>query len=148
LTSQAFTGIHSKLYIYVLIFAVMLLPVVLWPVAEMCSFQLTQSAIVGHKWFLYTAVVIVIVVITDSILSVERTILERLLWVVAIVGGMAYEMFVSGSFYVMGSMFAFHSMRSAALLWRGTDDWWLWPAWIRDSGTAIVLYLWLAEASV
>ena len=148
MTSQVLVDGRYKLYIYILIYALILLPVVLWPIADIIGFQLSEASLVGSGWFLYTVVVIVVVSLGDSLLSSTLTVLERIFWVLCIVAAMAFEMFFYGSIYLLGSMFSFHSIRSAALLWRGDEGWWLWPAWIRDGGVAILLYVWLIQDSL
>ncbi len=136
-----------RLYAYLLISFVMAIPVLLWPFSLLVGLEPSFGINIAENWAVSAAVMLLAATVADSIFSGAvsvRQVPDHIAWVVVTAAVIPVVLHASNSAYLLGMMFFIHSLRSSFALWHGADHWWLWPAWIRDSSMALVLFFWPA----
>ncbi len=133
-------------HIYILVSLVLAAPVLFWPLAWLAGNFTGANAGILQRWFATSICLLMAAIVADSILrgmQSERNVLGSIAWIVA--GSMISSLASSASFgmFLIACLFALHTLRSGIPLWRGEKAWWLWPAWIRDTATSLILFGWL-----
>lgn len=132
--------------VYLLISIILLLPVLLWPVMLMTNITLKPSINFASYWQMASVSLLVVATTADSMLTVfankSQSLFLFTVWILGI--GLLGTWAINEPDFniILGLLFFIHSSRSARLLWRGSSDWWLWPAWIRDILACVAVFLW------
>jgi hypothetical protein len=132
--------------VYLLVSAVLLLPVLLWPAMLLTGLALNPGAnIVGH-WRVAAAAMLLVAVSVDSMLAAyadrPRSLIPLAAWLIGMGLWGAWACNEPAGHLILGTLFFIHSLRSAYRLWKGSAEWWLWPAWGRDMIACLALFLW------
>jgi len=101
---------------------------------------------VAKNWVVSASIMLLAATVADSILSMvvsSRKTWIHITWVAITAALIPGVLNAVNSAYLLALIFFIHALRSSWFLWQGEGDWWLWPAWIRDVSTAMVLLLWL-----
>ncbi|MES0372127.1 MAG: hypothetical protein ABUK11_07580 [Mariprofundaceae bacterium] len=120
------------------------MPLLLWPLSFVVWLDSPSVLTVANNWPVSAALMLLVVTAVDSFLSGAKSVwqtIPHIAWVVVTIGVLSEVIYASNSGYLLGLMFFIHSFRSSSLLWQGDSSWWLWPAWIRDSTMAVLLFL-------
>ncbi|MDX8403148.1 MAG: hypothetical protein R8K54_01915 [Mariprofundaceae bacterium] len=144
--NRATTSRDFKFYAYVLVSFLLAIPVLLWPLSWVAGLEPSFGTNVAENWLISATVMLLAVTVADSIFSgvaSVRQALDHTAWVVVTAAVIPTVLHASNSAYLLGAMFFIHSLRSFFSLWHWVDQWWLWPAWIRDSSMAMLLLLWI-----
>ena len=139
------SGHHAQ--IYTAISLALALPVLLWPLAWLSGNWLETGAEIQRRWLAAAVCLLMAAVVADSILSGmrnNREILSGTTWIIftSLIAGLAFR--TPFGLSLIASLFGLHALRSGVSIWKGKQQWWLWPAWVRDTGTALILFGWLA----
>jgi len=136
----------TRLEVYLLVSAVLLLPVLLWPAMLLTSLALNPGVNIGGHWRVASAAMLLVAVAVDSMLVVNadkpNSLLPLTAWLIGMGLWAAWACNEAAGYLILGALFFIHSLRSATRLWKGTSDWWLWPAWGRDILACLALFLW------
>ncbi len=132
--------------LYIAISLALALPVLLWPVAWLSGGWPETGTGIQQRWLAAAICLLMAGVVADTMLSGMRStrqILTGTVWIVLVsqIAGLALRTH-AGVFLIAG-LFGLHALRAAIPLWRNEQAWWLWPAWIRDTGTALMLFGWM-----
>ena len=136
-----------RFYSYLLIWLAVTVPIMFWPLPLYVGMTSVAAGTVEKIWLIAICALLLSAAVFDSIINGARSSLQMLgdaLWVmisVAVISGVFRE---SAGAYLLGMMFFLHSLRSASGLWSHHSGWWLWPAWLRDTGMALAIFFWLA----
>lgn len=133
--------------IYITISLALALPVLLWPLAWLSDNWLETGPEIQRRWLAAAVCLLITAVVADSILSgmrSNREVLYGSAWIIfsSLIAGLAFR--TPFGTFLIANLFCLHALRSGIQLWRGEQQWWLWPAWIRDIGAALVLFGWQA----
>jgi len=136
---------HAQLYI--IISLALALPVLLWPLAWLSGNWLETGAEIQRRWLASAICLLMAAVVADSILSgmrSNREILNGTTWIIftSLIAGLAFR--TPFGIFLIACLFGLHALRSGIQIWKGKQQWWLWPAWIRDTGSALILFGWQA----
>ena len=145
--NQAVLKKESRFYAYLLISLALAIPVMLWPLPLFIGMTSVVDATIEKSWLIAVSALLVAATVADSIIAGASSLQQMLLhttWVIITVAVISVALRESGGAYLLGMMFFLHSLRSAAGLWNHSSGWWLWPAWLRDAGVALAIFLWLA----
>ncbi|MFC1545864.1 hypothetical protein ACFL4I_00415 [Pseudomonadota bacterium] len=145
--NQAALKKDFRFYTYLLIWLAVTIPIMFWPLP---LFVGMTSAVVGtieKIWLIAICALLLSAAVSDSVINGTRSPLQMLgdaLWVMISVAVILGVFRASAGAYLLGMMFFLHSLRSASGLWSHNSGWWLWPAWLRDTGMALAIFFWLA----
>lgn len=98
-----------------------------------------------EQWPIFIGALIIIVTISDSVAagaSSTKVWLSHSGWVAAMTWVVFKVVEFPNAVFLLAVLWFIHAMRSLPALWLGERGWWLWPAWIRDSAVALMLFLW------
>lgn len=107
----------------------------------------TIDGAVEKSWLIAACLLLLAAAVSDSLLAGVTSLRQMLLhviWISITVAVVSLVLRGSEGAYLLGIMFFLHTLRSAASLWCHDSGWWLWPAWLRDTGMALCIFLWLA----
>jgi hypothetical protein len=137
---------RARLHTYLLVSAVLLLPVLTWPALLLTDVSMNPAADVGGHWRLAATALLLVAAASDSLLAAQsepgRALVPIAAWLVGMGLWAPWACSHTGGHWLLGVLFFMHALRPAARLWRGGSDWWLWPAWGRDMLAAMALFLW------
>jgi len=133
-------------HIYILVSLTLAVPVLLWPLAWLAGNFTGANAGILQRWLATSICLLMAAIVADSILrgmQAGRNVLGGITWIVA--GSMISSLasHASSGMFLIACLFALHMLRSGIPLWRDEKEWWLWPAWIRDAATSLILFGWL-----
>jgi len=134
----------SPLTSYAAISVALLLPVLAWPLQLQSSEFHTELHTI---WLISASILLLIAVTADSMLFYQSDTLSPLftaMWILLTSVGISVALRSDSGDWIVASLFAMHSLRSAMHLWLGESNWWLWPAWCRDSFAALAIFIWIA----
>jgi len=136
---------HWKIYIFTSL--ALALPALLWPLARLNSNWLETGAEIHQRWLAAAVCLLMAAVVADSILSgmrSDRGILNGTAWIIStsLIAGLAFRTPIG--IFLIACLFGLHALDSGIQIWKGRQQWWLWPAWIRDAGAALILFGWQA----
>ncbi len=143
--SPAETKVISPRFVYAAISAALLLPVIVWPLSLWGEASLNPSVDIQRIWLAAGIALLLCAVSADSVLGYRQSSLSPMfaaLWVLFASLGVSISLRLEQGALILASCFALHALRSGRRLWQGRDDWWLWPAWARDSLAAIAFFVW------
>ncbi|MCF7821924.1 MAG: hypothetical protein K9M17_05740 [Mariprofundaceae bacterium] len=106
----------------------------------------TMDVAVEKSWLISACLLLLAAAVSDSLLTGAvsfRQMLLHTIWISTTVAVLSLVLRESKGAYLLGMMFFLHALRSATALWRHGCGWWLWPAWLRDTGVALSIFLWL-----
>jgi len=136
---------ENKALVYIIASMFLGLSIMFWPIAFLLGMEPVSDVNLIQIWPFYTAVILVLITIIDSMVSGMPSIgqgISHLAWVVVMIVVAFKVQIFPNSIYLLASLWFIHSLRSMPCLWQGMEGWWLWPAWVRDCGIALVLFLW------
>lgn len=119
-------------------------PVVLWPL--FLSQDISQIAYVQvyERWTISMAILLLVAVTADSVLAGFNRftdLLFSLLWIVGAGMLITFALHSDRGGYLLAAALAAHGFRSVPAIWYGRNDqWWRWPAWLRDTGISMYLF--------
>lgn len=124
----------------------LLLPVLLWPAMLLSGMILNPDADIISHWRIAAAALLLIATAVDSMLSVHadrpKSLIPLAAWLIGMGLWAAWACNQADGHLMLGLLFFIHASRSARRLWHGSSDWWLWPAWIRDTLACLAIFLW------
>lgn len=134
-----------KIVIYAAVSLLIGLSIMLWPVSHMFEVGPLAGLSLGEYWLPYIAVMLITVSVIDSVVSGVPSVsqaISHIAWVsmMALISFRAMEHL--NGIYLLAMLWAVHSLRSLPSLWLGEHRWWLWPSWMRDTGIALMLFVW------
>lgn len=135
----------SPRFVYAAISCALLLPVLFWPLSLWGEASLNPSMDIQRIWLAAGIVLLLSSVAADSVLCYRGASLSPMfatLWVLFASLGVSISLRLEQGALVLASCFALHALRSMYRLWQGADDWWLWPAWLRDTVAALAFFVW------
>ena len=135
---------HAQIYITISL--ALALPVLLWPLAWLSGNWLETGTEIQRQWLAAAVCLLMAAVVADSILTgmrSNREVLYGTTWIIftSLIAGLAFR--TPFGITLIASLFGLHALRSGMQLWKGGQQWWLWPAWVRDTGAALILFGWL-----
>lgn len=137
---------RTRLHTYLLVSAVLLLPVLAWPVLLLTDVAMNPAADIAGHWRLAATALLLVAATGDSLLATwtegGRALIPAAAWMIGMGLWGPWAASRSGGHWLLGALFFIHALRPAIRLWRGGRDWWLWPAWGRDILAAGALFLW------
>ncbi|MDT8375224.1 MAG: hypothetical protein RQ867_00645 [Mariprofundaceae bacterium] len=136
-----------RLSAYLLISLALAVPVVFWPLSLFVGTAPAVAGTIEKSWLIAACLLLLAAAISDSLLAGVASLRQMLLhtiWIFITVAVVSLVLRESEGAYLLGIMFSLHALRSAAPLWRHDSGWWLWPAWLRDTGMALSIFFWLA----
>ena len=137
-------AVEGKAALYVYFSIAITFPVIVWPFIYPLLFSsFSESFYVG--WIVSAGLVLLIAVVADSICSSRASLHNATVswvWSLLIILFIAISLSLWNSIYLIAVMYFLHSLRSCLDLWCGRGGWWSWTAWIRDSLTSLMLFLW------
>jgi len=136
----------QALQLYVAISLALALPLLLWPFAWLSGGWPDTGSGIHHRWLAAAICLLMAGVVADTILSgmcSNRQILTGTVWIVLVSQVAGLAMHAPAGVFLIAGLFGLHALRAAIPLWRGEKAWWLWPAWVRDTGSALVLFSWM-----
>jgi hypothetical protein len=143
--NQAVLKKDFRVYTYFLISLALAVPVMFLPLSLLITPTIGVAA--EKSWLIAACLLLLAAVVSDSVLAGAASLRQMLLhtiWISTTVAVVSLVLRESEGAYLLGTMFFLHALRSATSLWRHGSDWWLWPAWLRDTGMALSIFLWLA----
>ena len=144
--NQAVLDKDFRLNSYLLISLALAVPVMIWPLPLSAGMISDVDGSVEKSWLIAISLLLLAAIITDSVIAGTTSLQQMLLhsiWIAITIAAVTLVLRESGTAYLLGVMFFLHTLRSASSLWRDSSGWWLWPAWLRDTGMALTIFLWL-----
>lgn len=132
---------------YIWLSAALFLPLLLWPLL-LAGVAPEAYAQVSENWLLSAMVLLLAVVVADSVLAIAadgRSLLSACLWILLVSAMLPFIRHAVWSGWLLAVLFSLHALRSAVPIWQGKEDWWHWPAWVRDGVAALVMFYWMTH---
>lgn len=135
---------------YILISLIMFLPVLLWPVPVLLSYNPMLPEALKPTWFLSAVLLLTTAVCIDTILygiSNIKQAIDATLWITLFAMISIASLQNQYNIWFIAILFLIHSLRSANHLFsaqKRSGMWWLWLAWSRDTLTALSIFIWYA----
>ncbi len=144
--SRASHDRHAHIQVYGTICLAMAMPVLLWPAIWLQQGGLNAGVDFSLLWMVAASTLLISAITADSVLFYRNNSLSVVLVSAWVVGGSFWILLAvqqRHGAWLIALAFALHALRSAMYLWRGEQQWWLWPAWWRDTILAAGMFVWL-----
>jgi len=144
--SDSNRALRSRLYI--LISLMLAVPVLSWPLAfGRMHLQVVDWVQPVDLWRFALVCMLLVVVMADTMLAGVSKRVSMMMAAVWIVGSymaafLSLQLPVTMGVYMLACVLVMHAGRSAWRLWSGRRDWWLWPAWTRDTVVSFGVFAW------
>ncbi|HXH72558.1 MAG TPA: hypothetical protein VNI58_07085 [Mariprofundaceae bacterium] len=123
----------------------LLVPVLIWPVFWWGEASLNPGLDIGQVWLLAAATLLISAIGVDSVLHYRTDHLSPFFaagWILFGTLAVSMALRTEHGAFLIGCLFALHATRSGIGLWRHGEEWWLWPAWVRDTLAALGMFAW------
>ena len=133
-----------RFYAYILLSLALTIPVMFWPLPLFVGITSVVDGTIEKNWLIAASLLLFLATVADSVIAGASSLQQMLLhatWVIIAVAVILVALREFGGTYLLGMMFFMHSLRSATGLWNHSSGWWLWPAWLRDTGVALAIFL-------
>ncbi|MDX8411326.1 MAG: hypothetical protein R8K46_05570 [Mariprofundaceae bacterium] len=134
--------------LYVLISLMVAVPALSWPMAfGRLHLEVMDWVTPGDLWRLALVSMVLVVIVADTLLAGVGNRLSMMIAAAWIAGSylavfLALQMPAMMGVYVLACLLAIHSTRSAWRLCLDGREWWLWPAWMRDTAVSFGVFAW------
>lgn len=138
--------VASHQWTYATVSAAMALPVLVWPWLWMSQEGFEAGIPFPMLWMIAASSLLMSAVTADSMLAYRQrtsSMLATSIWVIGMGVWVSTALRMPSAPWLVALGFSLHALRSGWRLWFGRNDWWLWPAWVRDAGLATGIFLWL-----
>jgi len=144
--SDTSSDLYAHVRVYGMICLAMAMPVLLWPAIWLQQGGLNAGINFFLLWMVAAATLLISAITADSVLFYRNSTLSMVQVSAWVLGGGFWILLAvqqRHGAWLIALAFALHALRSAACLWRGGKQWWLWPAWWRDTVIAAGMFIWL-----
>ncbi|MDQ6993465.1 MAG: hypothetical protein Q9M31_08305 [Mariprofundus sp.] len=122
----------------------LLIPLLLWPSLQGFTYNgLNPGQNIHLSWLIIGSALLISAVTADTIIAYKPGFTYALFgsgWILFATLSITISLRLPGSDWILATMFALHSLRSARPLWQNKPHWHLWPAWSRDTLASIALF--------
>lgn len=123
----------------------LLVPVLVWPLFWWGEASLNPGLNIGQVWLLAAATLLLSAIAVDSVLHYRSDHLSPFFaagWILFGTLAVSTALRSEQGGFLIACLFALHAIRSGIHLWRQEQEWWLWPAWTRDTLAALGMFVW------
>jgi len=132
--------------IYIGISAVLLAPILFWPlIHNFTDNGLNPAGNIHQIWLIMACTLLICAATADSVIGYRPDNSWPAIsaaWILFTTLGVSFSLRLSDGDWLLALMFALHSLRAMVALWRNGQHWHLWPAWGRDTLASAALFFW------
>ena len=145
--TNAIHDYHKQGYLWISL--ALAIPAFLWPVFLLLGFTPAFGISIEQNWLVSACGLLMAVVVADSILSYRQHtshIVISAIWIIVASSIISLAIRNPDMIWCIAVLFALRPVLVFHSLWQAKPEslhWWHWIAWCRDSGTALVMFLWL-----